>query len=66
MEADGSGKPRVILAERPQRLASLDGVKVEGLALREETDGNISVFFGTDDENYGGILRLLPGEEDRQ
>ena len=65
MEADGSGRPRVILDDRPQRLASLDGLKVEGLALREETDGNISVFFGTDDENYGGILRVIPDEAER-
>jgi hypothetical protein len=65
MEADGSGGPRVILDERPQRLASLDGVKVEGLALREDADGDPSIFFGTDDENYGGILRLLPGDAER-
>jgi hypothetical protein len=65
MEADGSGEPRVILDKQPQRLASLDGVKVEGLAVRENHGGNPDIFFGTDDENYGGILRLVPGERDR-
>jgi hypothetical protein len=65
MDADGSGKPRAILDERPQRLASLDGVKVEGLTVRENNGGNPDIFFGTDDENYGGILRLVPGEGDR-
>jgi hypothetical protein len=65
MEADGSGKPRVILDKQPQRLGSLDGVKVEGLAIRENDGGNPGIFFGTDDENYGGILRLLPGEAER-
>jgi hypothetical protein len=65
MEADGSGRPRVILDDRPQRLASLDGLKVEGLALRKKAGGDPDIFFGTDDENYGGLLRLVPGEGDR-
>jgi hypothetical protein len=65
MEADGSGRPRAILDDRPQRLASLDGLKVEGLALREKADGDPDIFFGTDDENYGGILRLVPSAGDR-
>jgi hypothetical protein len=65
MQADGSGEPRVILDKQPQRLASLDGVKVEGVAVREKVGGNPEIFFGTDDENYGGILRLVPGEGER-
>jgi hypothetical protein len=65
VEADGSGKPRVILDERPQQLASLDGLKVEGLALRKNVGGDLDIVFGTDDENYGGILRLLPGDAER-
>ena len=65
MEADDWGKPRVILYQPPQRLAALDGVKVEGLALRQKADGDPDIFFGTDDENYGGILRLVPRKTDR-
>jgi hypothetical protein len=65
IEADGSGKPGVILDERPQRLATLDSLKVEGLVLRQEADGDPDIFIGTDDENYGGILRLVPSERDR-
>jgi hypothetical protein len=57
VESDKSRRPRVILDDRPQRFATLDGVKVESLALREEADGDPDIFIGTDDENYGGILR---------
>ena len=65
MEADGSRGPQVMLDDRPQRLATLDGIKVEGLALREESASNPDIFIGTDDENYGGILRPLPSKRDR-
>ena len=43
----------------------MDGLKVEGLALRENGDREPDIFFGTDDENYGGILRLVPSEHTR-
>ena len=42
------------------RLASLDGLKVESIAIREVPGGKKEVYVGTDDEHYGGILRLLP------
>lgn len=48
------------LQAKPKVLAVLDGLKVEGLTIREQEDGEMEIFIGTDDENYGGILRLLP------
>jgi hypothetical protein len=53
------GKADVILDEN-KRLASLDGLKVESVAIRETAEYGRQVFIGTDDEYYGGILRLLP------
>lgn len=53
----GGGRP--VLDAKPEVLAVLDGVKVESLAVRER-DGRRELFIGTDDENYGGILRPLP------
>jgi hypothetical protein len=44
---------------RPVRLATLDGLKVESLAIRE-SNGKLELFAGTDDENHGGILRPIP------
>lgn len=49
----------VVLDAEPSLLATVDGLKVEGIALRE-ADGQIELFVGTDDENYRGTLRLLP------
>lgn len=53
------GKPEVEL-NLNNRLGNLDGLKVEGIAVRELTAGNVEIFIGTDDEHYGGIMRLLP------
>lgn len=50
---------RLVFHARPLRLATLDGLKVESLALRE-SNGKIELFAGTDDENYGGALRPIP------
>jgi len=55
---DEKNNPMVILNEN-KRIANLDGLKVESLAIRE-TDETKQIFVGTDDENYGGIIRLLP------
>jgi hypothetical protein len=49
----------VVLDAEPSLLATVDGLKVEGIALRE-ADDQIELFVGTDDENYRGTLRLLP------
>lgn len=50
---------RLVFHARPLRLATLDGLKVESLAVRE-TKGTIELFAGTDDENFGGALRAIP------
>ncbi|MGH2414078.1 MAG: hypothetical protein ACRDEA_10380 [Microcystaceae cyanobacterium] len=55
-----NSKPQVILSEKPQHLATLDGFKVEGITVREKANGQGEIFIGTDDENYGGVLRPLP------
>ena len=43
-----------------QQIARLDGVKVESLTLRTSADGDRDLYFGSDDEHFGGILRRLP------
>lgn len=48
---------RVVLADA-ERIATLDGLKVESITLRE-IDG-MELFIGTDDEHFGGIIRPLP------
>ena len=49
----------VELDPEPSLLATIDGLKLESVAVREH-EGEIEHFIGTDDENYGGTLRLLP------
>ena len=49
-----------ILLDENTRIASLDGLKVESVAIRETVEDHRQVFVGTDDEYYGGLLRLLP------
>lgn len=60
VDADEMGIPRVVLFPTPRRLATLDGLKVEGIAVRERPSGEVELFVGTDDENYGGVIRRLP------
>jgi len=60
MIADQHGKPQVRLGEH-KRLATLDGLKVESIAVRKPGAGGKQIYFGTDDEHYGGIIRLIPG-----
>jgi hypothetical protein len=57
---DASGAPKITLDARPQRLATLDGLKVEGIALRETGTDAPEIIFGTDDEGFGGIIRRVP------
>jgi len=59
MIADKDGNPQVRLGEH-KRLANLDGLKVESIAVCEPRAGGKQIYVGTDDENYGGIIRLLP------
>jgi len=44
--------------EEPTVVGYVDGLKIESVALRPGDDG-LEVFFGTDDENYGGTLRQM-------
>jgi len=50
---------RVALSDPPERLASIDGFKVESLAIRELEPGRVELFIGMDDEAYGGTIRPL-------
>ena len=58
---DRQGRANMQFSAKPERLAVLDGLKVESLAVREQS-GRLELFVGTDDENYGAVLRpiLLP------
>jgi hypothetical protein len=49
----------VVLDDAPSIMAMVDSLKVESVAVRETDDG-VEFFIGTDDENFGGILRQLP------
>ncbi len=60
MVLDGDGNPRVALGDE-KKLAVLDGLKVESVAVRESGKSGKQIYIGTDDEHYGGIIRLLPG-----
>ena len=59
LRADGHGQPLLALEARPRRLAVVDGLKVEGLAVRRIA-GKTEIVIGTDDESYGGVIRPLP------
>lgn len=56
---DGEGNPLVEL-DTNTRIANLDGLKVESITVRELAGGDKQIYIGTDDEHYGGIMRLLP------
>lgn len=54
-----AGQPDFVVSPDPQQVAQIDGFKVEALTARELPDGRRQLFIGTDDELYGGALRLL-------
>jgi hypothetical protein len=60
IRADRNNRVSLVFAPKPLKLATLDGLKVESLAVREARKGLIELFAGTDDENYGGAVRALP------
>ena len=60
VKLDAGGNPQVVLDAQPLRVATLDGLKVESVAVREQADGKVEIFVGTDDENYGGTMRMIP------
>jgi hypothetical protein len=43
----------------PERIYTTDGVKIEALAIRPLADGTLELVYGTDDEDFGGIVRRL-------
>ncbi|HJQ69053.1 MAG TPA: hypothetical protein VKA70_08775 [Blastocatellia bacterium] len=59
-QTDRKGGAMPVFLSRPQKLATLDGLKVESLAVREMKEGLVELFAGTDDENYGGAVRPIP------
>jgi hypothetical protein len=59
VKLDTGRRSTVVLKAAPERLAILDGLKVESLALREAA-GRLELFAGTDDENYGATIRPIP------
>lgn len=61
-QSSSSSSSPISLLEPPKRLATLDGFKIEGLATRSiNSDGlQTEIIVGTDDEDYGGVIRVLP------
>jgi hypothetical protein len=60
------GGIRVWCFAQPRRIAAVDGLKVEALAVRKRQDSQ-ELFIGTDDEDYGGVVGpLLPPQTSRQ
>lgn len=55
-----NGLPMVFISARPRQIATVDGFKIEGLAARGRNSDDYRLFVGTDDEDYGGVLRQLP------
>jgi hypothetical protein len=60
IQAGRNNRVRLAFQSKPLRLATLDGLKVESLAIREAKAGLVELFAGTDDENYGGAMRAIP------
>jgi hypothetical protein len=54
------GEPEVFLFDTPRLEGTLHGFKVESLTVREGDVYGFQIFVGTDDENYGATMRLLP------
>jgi hypothetical protein len=59
LHADEHRQPVLSLESPPRRLATVDGLKVEGLAVRRIA-GKTQIVIGSDDEAYGGVVRPLP------
>lgn len=58
-ELGSDGSPEFEPAPTPELLAAARGVKIESLAIRNPAGSAMTLFYGTDDENYGAILRPL-------
>lgn len=55
---DGDGRIRYD-GQRPERQFTVDGVKIEALAVRAMADRTTELVYGSDDEDFGGIVRRL-------
>ena len=51
-----AGAAEIVLDDVPERLATLDGSKVESVVV----DDTGQIYIGTDDEDLGNVLRPLP------
>jgi hypothetical protein len=56
----GDSGPVVELQPSPDLVAFSDGFKIESLAILSDSDGNSALYIGTDDEDFGGVMRPLP------
>jgi hypothetical protein len=63
-QAGPDGEPLFVQSGEFGGVAQLDGFKVEGIAVAETTPGELQIYAGTDDENYGATLRLVWPIED--
>lgn len=57
---DAEGSPDLVLKADPEPVATLDGVKVESLAIRQRAGDDPELFVGMDDEYFGATMRLIP------
>ncbi|MHC4992666.1 MAG: SdiA-regulated/phytase-like domain-containing protein [Planctomycetota bacterium] len=64
IQLNDGGEPVVMLDRQPHLVATLDGFKVESVAIHPQRTRATSLFVGTDDENYGATIRpLLPASD---
>jgi hypothetical protein len=59
LQVGPGGKPVFRPEAQPELLAPANGVKIESVALRPSSSRDTELFYGTDDENYGGVLRQV-------
>ena len=57
--ATPGGGARLVLSIPSATLATQDGLKIEGVAVREAPGEPMQIYVGTDDEHCGGILRQV-------
>jgi hypothetical protein len=62
VQAGDRKKVEVVLDDEPERIANVDTLKVEGIAIRQQSDGKGEIFAGSDDEVHGGSMRRVPLE----
>jgi hypothetical protein len=56
--SDSDGRIRYD-GQLPERQFTVDGLKIEALTIRPMADGTPEILYGTDDEDFGGIIRRL-------